>query len=81
MCTEMPGLIYAMGGINQIQPSPSAVEIYDPAIKRWTQTKPMLSQRTRVGVAVSDGKIYAVGGYNGVERFFPNNRIKINLIF
>ena len=50
VCTEMPGVIYALGGINQLQPSPSAVEIYDPTLKRWAPGKPMISQRTRFTV-------------------------------
>ncbi|KAL3085011.1 hypothetical protein niasHS_010080 [Heterodera schachtii] len=68
ICTDMPGRIYAMGGINQLQQSPSGVEYFDPPTKKWTLGKPMLSQRTRIGVAVFDRKIYAVGGYNGTER-------------
>ncbi|CAK5035829.1 unnamed protein product [Meloidogyne enterolobii] len=66
VCTEMPGNIYVLGGLNQIQPS--IVEFYDPTIKKWKPSKAMTSQRTRVGVAVSNGKIYVVGGYNGSER-------------
>nr|CAD2122911.1 unnamed protein product [Meloidogyne enterolobii] len=66
VCTEMPGNIYVLGGLNQIQPS--TVEFYDPTIKKWKPSKVMTSQRTRVGVAVSNGKFYVVGGYNGSER-------------
>uniref|UniRef100_A0A915MA67 BTB domain-containing protein n=2 Tax=Meloidogyne TaxID=189290 RepID=A0A915MA67_MELJA len=66
VCTEIPGNIYVLGGLNQIQPS--TVEFYDPTIKKWKPSKVMTSQRTRVGVAVSNGKIYVVGGYNGSER-------------
>uniref|UniRef100_A0A914KPJ3 BTB domain-containing protein n=2 Tax=Meloidogyne TaxID=189290 RepID=A0A914KPJ3_MELIC len=66
VCTEIPGNIYVLGGLNQIQPS--TVEFYDPTIKKWKPSKVMTSQRTRVGVAVSNGKFYVVGGYNGSER-------------
>ena len=45
ICTEIPGRIFALGGLNQIQPSP--VEFYDPSTKRWMSSKPMISQRTR----------------------------------
>uniref|UniRef100_A0A914GR14 BTB domain-containing protein n=1 Tax=Globodera rostochiensis TaxID=31243 RepID=A0A914GR14_GLORO len=60
ICTDMPGRIYAMGGINQLQQSPSAVEYYDPSTKKWSLGK--------IGIAVFDRKIYVVGGYNGTER-------------
>jgi len=45
VCTEMPGNIYVLGGLNQIQPS--TVEFYDPTIKKWKPSKVMTSQRTR----------------------------------
>ena len=43
----------------------------------WTQSDYLLSRRSTLGVAVLDGKLYAVGGFDGsngletVERFDP----------
>jgi kelch-like protein 18 len=46
----------------------STVEAYDPVAGRWSQAEPMSMLRSRVGVAVMRGKLYAIGGYNGTER-------------
>lgn len=46
----------------------STVEIYDPAENRWRLAESMSTTRSRVAVAVLQGKLYAIGGYNGLER-------------
>ena len=45
---------------------------------RWEEVAPMGEERSRPGLAVLDGKLYAVGGFNGddgnlssVERYDP----------
>ena len=56
----------------------SSVERYDPVTNAWKAVAPMMAARSAVGVAVLDGKLYAVGGYNdndgrlsSVERYDP----------
>jgi len=54
----------------------SSVKRYDPAPNAWEAVAPMAAGRAIVGVAVLDGKLYAVGGYNNgflssVERYDP----------
>jgi len=44
------------------------VEAFDPITGRWDQALPMSMLRSRVGVSVMRGKLYAIGGYNGAER-------------
>lgn len=65
---HIQGLIYAVGGLTKNGDSMSTVEVYDPHTKRWRIAESMTMLRSRVGVAVLDGKLYAIGGYNGKER-------------
>lgn len=48
--------------------SQSTVEVYDPEKGKWCGAEAMSMLRSRVGVAVMNNKLYAVGGYNGSER-------------
>lgn len=41
---------------------------YDPDQDKWTMLKPMHYKRLAVGVAVVNRLLYAIGGYDGVER-------------
>lgn len=67
-CDFMIGQIYAVGGLTKNGESVSTVEIYDPTTKEWSMGEAMSMLRSRVGVAVTDGKLYAFGGFNGQER-------------
>ena len=71
--------LYAAGGINDDGFGIlSSVERYDPATNAWEAVAPLATERMNHGVAVLDGKLYAVGGYNddddflsSVERYDP----------
>lgn len=67
-CTDVPGFIFAVGGLTSAGDSLSTVERYDPVTGRWTPGEPMSTMRSRVGVTVLKGCLYAIGGYNGMER-------------
>lgn len=43
----------------------SIFPVVSAADEFWTTLEPMPTPRTELGVAVVDGKIYAIGGYNG----------------
>ncbi|XP_063532642.1 kelch-like ECH-associated protein 1B [Cydia strobilella] len=66
----LKGLFYAVGGRNT---SPGSsydsdwVDVYNPANEHWRPCSPMSTPRHRVGVAVMDGLLYAVGGSSGSE--------------
>ena len=61
----MNGLLYAVGGAHPSSGAAVAtVEAYDPKANSWVRTGPMLTSRGSLGVAVVDGILYAVGGYN-----------------
>lgn len=44
------------------------VEVFDPIANRWAKCHPMTTARSRVGVAVVNGLLYAIGGYDGQRR-------------
>ncbi|CAK8680750.1 kelch-like protein 18 [Clavelina lepadiformis] len=67
-CTEIQDTIYAVGGITSAGEALNTVEKYSPMIGRWEMTSPMRTCRSRVGVAVLAGQLYAVGGYDGMHR-------------
>jgi len=67
-CKDLVGVIYAVGGQTKSGNSLSTVEVYDPIVGRWRDAEAMSMLRSRVGVAVMQNRLYAIGGYNGQER-------------
>lgn len=67
-CYDVPGLIYAVGGLTNTGDSLSTVEVFDPVTGKWTCAEAMNSIRSRVGVAVMNRHLYAIGGFNGHDR-------------
>uniref|UniRef100_A0A3Q2Q1L7 Kelch-like family member 18 n=1 Tax=Fundulus heteroclitus TaxID=8078 RepID=A0A3Q2Q1L7_FUNHE len=72
-CTSISGLIYAVGGLNSSAlslagDSLNLVEVFDPVGNFWERCQPMRTARSRVGVAVVNGLLYAIGGYDGQSR-------------
>ncbi|XP_067928140.1 kelch-like protein 18 isoform X1 [Watersipora subatra] len=67
-CTEIIEYIVAVGGLTSSGDSVSTVEVFNPLQSRWTKSVPMRTLRSRVGVSVLNGQLYAIGGYNGAER-------------
>ncbi|MEE6467543.1 hypothetical protein FKM82_007301 [Ascaphus truei] len=72
-CTSIAGLIYAVGGLNSAAnfyagDSLNVVEVFDPIANHWEKCQPMTTARSRVGVAVVNGLLYAIGGYDGQSR-------------
>ena len=67
-CPADSGIIYAVGGLTKAGDSLSTVEMLHPKSSRWEMAESMTFLRSRVGVAVMHGKLFAIGGYNGSER-------------
>ncbi|KRZ91170.1 Kelch-like protein 3 [Trichinella sp. T8] len=59
-------LLYAVGGFDGAHKTClKSVERYDPRINRWQTVESMEFGRSGPGVAVYDGKLYALGGHDG----------------
>lgn len=74
------GKFYVIGGRNNSpdgNQDSNAVDCYDPISNKWKPCLGMIYARNRVGVAVLDGQLYAVGGaqevlhHKTVERYDP----------
>lgn len=62
----LPKVLLVVGG--QAPKAIRSVECYDFREERWYQVAEMPSRRCRAGLAVINGKVYAVGGFNGSLR-------------
>ncbi|EEC12440.1 gigaxonin, putative [Ixodes scapularis] len=65
----LSGKLYAVGGRNNSRDKSydcASVDCYDPVTNAWSACADMSTPRNRVGAAVLDGHLYAVGGSNGV---------------
>ena len=67
--------MYVLGGMDGTPLS--SVECFDPSTGQWSAVVPMNTMRFTHGVAVVDGKLYAVGGYtvSSVECFDPSTGV------
>ncbi|XP_018319693.1 kelch-like ECH-associated protein 1 isoform X2 [Agrilus planipennis] len=66
----LKGSFYAVGGRNNSQVNSydsDWVDRYNPVKDIWRPCSPMMKPRSRVGVAVMDGLLYAVGGSEGTK--------------
>ncbi|CAL8105781.1 unnamed protein product [Calicophoron daubneyi] len=65
---EVFGIIYAVGGLTANGDCHGIVETYHPSLGRWEMAEHMPSQRSRIGVVALNGRLYAIGGYDGNSR-------------
>ncbi|KAL1457879.1 hypothetical protein WDU94_008061 [Cyamophila willieti] len=69
--------IYLIGGEFPDGNASSSCWKYDPVLDHWQEVAPLLDPRSELGIAMLDGYVYAVGGWNGacrldsVERYDP----------
>jgi N-acetylneuraminic acid mutarotase len=70
--------IYTIGGgIRPINPPIKwyeylpLLEVYDPVADSWTTKSPMSTPRMYLSAVAMNGRIYAIGGGNGVDEFYP----------
>ncbi|XP_066598565.1 kelch-like ECH-associated protein 1B [Prorops nasuta] len=84
----LKGMFYIVGGRNNCPGSrydSDWVDRYNPITDQWRACSPMSVPRHRVGVAVMDGLLYAVGGsagaeyHNSVECYDPDQDIWTNV--
>lgn len=62
----LPKVLLVVGG--QAPKAIRSVEVYDFKEERWFQVSEMPTRRCREGLAVLNGLVYAVGGFNGSLR-------------
>jgi len=62
--TYIVGLVYIVGGLNEMNTELQSVDVYNPLTERLSRAADMLTKRAYVGTAVVDGFIYVVGGWN-----------------
>ena len=66
---SLDGRLYVIGGFTRswfsIWHPVATVYQYDPATKTWTERTPMPTARGALGVAVYQGRLYAIGGFTG----------------
>ncbi|XP_058792899.1 kelch-like ECH-associated protein 1B isoform X2 [Phymastichus coffea] len=84
----LKGYFYAIGGRNNTpghKYDSDWVDRYNPATDQWRPCSPLTVPRNRVGVAVMDGLLYAVGGssntetHHTVECYDPENDTWTNI--
>jgi len=60
--------VFVCGGFDGVS-SLDTVETYDPAADLWTMGPNMNKQRSAAGVVEVKGRIFALGGHNGLSIF------------
>jgi len=78
-CSHLQNHIYLLGGFasNAVHESINIVDMFDSSSKQWKHMPQMSRCRGRLGVAVLNGMLYALGGFdcavrlNSAERFDP----------
>ncbi|XP_035231775.1 kelch-like protein 3 [Stegodyphus dumicola] len=72
-------ILYVAGGEYPDGTASRSLWKYDPIFDQWHEMASMNIERSELGLAVLDGYIYAIGGWDGlsrlssVERYNPNN--------
>jgi len=61
-CTEVNGLVYAVGGYGENGESLSSAEVYDPETNKWTMIEPLRRPRWGCFACAFKGKLYVMGG-------------------
>jgi hypothetical protein len=80
------GKIYVAGGHSEChavewceEPPLASLEIYDPAVDRWTDGPPMSQRRANAGAAVLDDKLYVAGGTAGDSHMFDQPTASVEM--
>ena len=61
------GLMYVVGGSNDLSEELTSVESFNPVTKEWTSLADMNVKRSYAAVAVLNDCLYAVGGWNETD--------------
>ncbi|XP_046669511.1 kelch-like protein 5 [Homalodisca vitripennis] len=61
------GVLFAVGGMDANKSGATSIEQYDLRANKWTHAANMPGRRLQFGVAVVEGKLYVVGGRDGLK--------------
>lgn len=61
------GSLFTVGGMDVSTKGPTTVDRFDLRTNTWTSVASMTGRRVQFGVSVFDGKIYVVGGRDGLK--------------
>ncbi|XP_039288119.1 LOW QUALITY PROTEIN: kelch-like protein 5 [Nilaparvata lugens] len=61
------GIIYAVGGMDANKAGATSIEQYDCWSNRWSHVANLPGRRLQFGVAVVEGKLFVVGGRDGLK--------------
>ena len=68
--------VYMAGGEYPDGTASSSVWRYDPSLDVWQEVESMTTARSELGLAMLDGQVYAVGGWQGSRRLDSVERYK-----
>lgn len=63
----LTGLLYVVGGCNDLGDELTSVESFNPVTKEWATLPDLNVRRSYTAVAVLEGCLYAVGGWNEAD--------------
>ena len=75
--SSVQGVICVVGGVDDSGDSLSDVMVYNPHNKQWKTGPKMMHHRSRLGVAMLNGELYAIGGFDlgstlsSCEKYIP----------
>uniref|UniRef100_A0A1B6E9X1 Kelch-like protein diablo n=1 Tax=Clastoptera arizonana TaxID=38151 RepID=A0A1B6E9X1_9HEMI len=61
------GVLYAVGGMDANKAGATSIEQYNLRANKWSHVANMSGRRLQFGVAVVEGKLYVVGGRDGLK--------------
>ncbi|XP_054271966.1 kelch-like protein 5 [Macrosteles quadrilineatus] len=61
------GVLFAVGGMDANKSGATSIEQYDLRADKWSHVAHMSGRRLQFGVAVVEGKLYIVGGRDGLK--------------
>lgn len=70
---ELNGRMHLVGGYAEQRVNRDLHHVYDPAGERWLYAPPLPVGANRIGLAVLDGMLYAIGGFTA-QNFDPHDR-------
>jgi N-acetylneuraminic acid mutarotase len=65
--TALGGRVLVIGGLTATGQTSGEVEVYDTDTGEWSRLTPLPAARHHIGVAVSGGLAYSIGGFSGLS--------------